>query len=159
MCQLFDGEPGDQAERTGMPRDEGPAPAIPLARGELGGGVGAPAPCLGQPAAEDAGLICGSGGASRGLAGAVGQGLWGRLLLKTRQKVLGGVGALQRETLPVGQLGSGRAQRQGDGDPPLTGPRMGFAHVGLNSFLHDVALHPGKKWIPRFYSSTREGWT
>lgn len=63
MRRLFDGEPRDQAEQMGALGDEGPDPDVPLAGGEPWGGLGA----------EDTGLVRGPKGASRGLAGAVGQ--------------------------------------------------------------------------------------
>lgn len=104
-----------------------------------------PPPVWWEAVGESGGRGCGAIlVAPKGCQGAW-QGLWGRLLLKTRQKVLGGVGALQGNT-----LGSGRAQRRGDRDAPLTGPWMTFTHVGLNPFLHHVALPTGKKWIPEF---------
>lgn len=46
------------------------------------------------------------------------------------------------------QTGTPADEGRGDRDPPLMGPGMGFAHLGLNPFLQYVALHLGKKWIP-----------
>lgn len=75
-----------------MPGDEGLDPATPSAGRELGG-AGAPALCLGRPGAEGTRLVCSSRGSW--------QGLRGRLLLKSRQKVLGGAGALQGGHCPL----------------------------------------------------------
>lgn len=88
MCWLFDGEPRDHAQRRGMPGDEGLDPATPSAGRELAGGERVPQPCAwGGRGAEGTRLVCGSRGSW--------QGLQGRLLLKSRQKVLGGAGALR----------------------------------------------------------------
>lgn len=71
-----------------MPGDEGLDPATPSAGRELAGGERVPQPCAwGGRGAEGTRLVCGSRGSW--------QGLQGRLLLKSRQKVLGGAGALR----------------------------------------------------------------
>lgn len=60
----------------------------PQLAGSWGGGERVPQPCAwGGRGAEGTRLVCGSRGSW--------QGLQGRLLLKSRQKVLGGAGALR----------------------------------------------------------------
>lgn len=94
----------------------------------------------------------GRGQRGRGWSAALegpGRGCGAGCCLNQGRKCLEGLGHCGG-ALPTVELGSGRAERRGDGDPPLTGPRMGFAHVGLNPFLRHVALQPRKKHVPGF---------
>lgn len=115
----------------------------PQLAGSWRGGSGYPSP------------VPGAAGGQRGRGWSAvpegpGRGCRAGCCLNQGRKCLEGLGHCGGGALPVVELGSGGAERRGDGDPPLTGPRTGFAHVGLNPFLRHVALQPRKKRVPGF---------